>query len=161
VRIISGKVFFDILLLAAAGGGFAWARNMPTSSGIGSIGAADFPMVICGLAVVAMMGVLWQDLRAASDAEENEKSFGWASIIALGAMGAWLALYIFLFESLGFMITTFAFLVLGIVTCGWAFTAPPDGAAWQRLCIMAVVVAAVATGLALLVFSYGFGLIFP
>lgn len=159
MKVLSGRILFDIFLLTAAAFGLWQARSLPPARGISQIGAADFPTAVCALGIVAVLAVLVQDLRAGAAAPADR--LDWRTSAAVAAVAALLALYIALLEPLGFFAATSGFIFVTTLACAW-FLAPKDAApALRRTAVTAAIVAVAATGLSYLVFSIGFGLIFP
>ncbi|SES42581.1 Tripartite tricarboxylate transporter TctB family protein [Tranquillimonas rosea] len=165
MKVLSGRVVFDLVLLAGAVWGLVQARSLPAAFGPGQIGPGDFPAAVMIIAIVALLAVLWQDLRASREeprAEEGStERVGLAETFGVLATGVLLAGYIALLEPLGFLASTVAFLFLAVLSCTWFLDRPDSGAAWGRLLLSAAVLAVAGTGLSYVVFTYGFGLIFP
>ncbi len=160
MKLLSGRVLFDIALLLAAAIGVQQAQMLPNAGGISQIGPGDFPTIVCGLGIVAILGVLIGDLRK-TDADDRIQPLSWQQVISAIAICALLAAYIVMMNILGFIISTTLFLFAATATCAWAMGV---GALREKKLRFLVFVAAFSTISALFVyfsFSYGFGLIFP
>lgn len=159
MKTLNGRIAFDIFLLAAAGFGLWRSTLLPQGGGISLIGPADFPAAICALAIVALFGVLIQDLRAVKTAAGATR-LGSRQIAAVATIVALLALYILLLQPLGFVVSTIGFLFAAILTAAW-FLKDETGFDLGRSVLIAAATAVTATLTTVVVFSYGFGLYFP
>lgn len=156
---LSGKILFDLVLLTAAAAGCFEASRM---TGFGQIGPGGFPMVIMGAGAGLMMLILFDDLRQArraADGRAEPISFKQGAGMTLFIL--LLALYIALFEPLGFLGTTGAFLFVATLLSSWLLDPPLTRAAWRRTAAGAALFSAVTTIATYLAFTVGFGLVFP
>ncbi len=162
MRLLSGRIVFDLALLAGAAWGLWQSQSLPPGYGGGDIGPGDFPRAVLVLGVVALLAVLRQDvsaaLRRAHDVDTPPHLQGTFAALLISAL---LIAYVLLLEPLGFLAATGAFLFFGFLACSRFLDPPNSVAAWRRTLLGAALVAAVATGLSFFVFTYGFGLIFP
>ena len=161
MRLISGRVVFDLVLLATVAWGLVEARSLPEAFGPGQIGAGAFPGGVMILALVFLVPVLLGDLRALRDPDDGTNAIGIAAALGVVSTCVLLVGYIVLLEPLGFLISTTLFLFLAVLSCSWFLDRPADAGGWGRLGVTALVLALVGSGLTYLVFTYGFGLIFP
>lgn len=161
MRLISGRVVFDLLLLATMAWGLMEATSLPEAFGPGQIGPGDFPAGVMILAILFLLPVLLSDLRALRDPTDGKQHIGMAATLGVVATCALLVGYILLLEPLGFLASTTLFLFLAVLSCSWFIDRPVDAAGWRQLSISALVLALAGSGLTYLVFTYGFGLIFP
>ncbi|WP_353476068.1 tripartite tricarboxylate transporter TctB family protein (plasmid) [Salipiger sp. H15] len=162
MRLLSGRILFDLVLLAGAAWGLWQAQLLPPAFGGGDIGPADFPRAVLILGLLALLEVLRQDLRGAlrgTDAQAGPPHL--PGILAALTVGGLLVLYVLLLEPLGFLPATAAFLMCCILTCSRFLERPEGRAGWGRVLLGAAVTSVLATGLSYAVFTYGFGLIFP
>ena len=160
MTVLSGRIIFDIALLMLAALGLWQSRTLPTGGGISAVGPADFPTAVCALGIVAMLAVLVQDIRARTVTADDER-MGWRQVGAVIGVAMLLALYVGLLEPLGFFAATGGFLAVAVTGCAYALAPAGSPPPLKRIALIALVVAAVATVLTYLVFSRGFGLVFP
>lgn len=160
MKVLSGRVIFDLVLLALAGFGFSSALALPKARGISVIGPADFPAVVCALGVLSMLVILVQDARREMAGATDERLTR-LQLLAVAIIAVLLAVYIAVLNFVGFVLATVGFLFLSILVC--AIVLAPEGAQslTRRLAVNAAVVSVIATGASFAVFSYGFGLVFP
>ncbi|SNY90301.1 Tripartite tricarboxylate transporter TctB family protein [Cohaesibacter sp. ES.047] len=160
MKLLSGRVLFDIALLLAAAIGVRQAQMLPNAGGISQIGPGDFPTMVCGLGIIAILGVLIGDLRK-SDADDRIQPLGGQQITSAIAICALLASYIVLMNILGFIISTTLFLFFATVTCAWAMGIEAIRKKLARFLAIVAAFSAMSAMLVYFTFSYGFGLIFP
>ena len=159
MKFLSGRILFDVFLLAAAAFGLWQAQSLPPARGISPIGAADFPAAVCAIGIVAVLAVLGQDLCDNSD--DAAGRLDWRATGALVTVAALLAVYIAALEPLGFFAATAGFIFATTLACAWFLAPQVDGPGLRRTAVTAAIVAVTATALSYLIFSTGFGLIFP
>ncbi len=161
MRLISGRVVFDLALLAMMTWGLMEATSLPAAFGPGQIGPGGFPSGVLVLAILCLLPVLLSDLRAVRAPKHGTDMIGMAETLGVIATCALLAGYIMLLDQLGFLVSTSIFLFLAVLSCSWFLDRPADAAGWRRLSISALILALAGSGLTYAVFTYGFGLIFP
>lgn len=164
MKLVSGRVVFDLVLLAGAAWGLIQARALPAAFGPGQIGPGDFPSAVIVIAIIAILAVLFQDLRTLRQDQEPKKGetrIGLSESLGISSIAILLVAYIAVLEALGFLVATTVFLFLTLLACTWFLDRPQGAAAWRRLLIVAAVIAIAGSGLSFAVFTYGFGLIFP
>ncbi|KMK68967.1 tripartite tricarboxylate transporter TctB family protein [Puniceibacterium sp. IMCC21224] len=161
MRLISGRIVFDLVLLATMAWGLMEAISLPEAFGPGQVGPGDFPAGVMILAILFLLAVLLNDLRALRDPSDGTDNIGMAETLGVTATCALLLGYIVLLEPLGFLASTMIFLFVAVLSCSWLIDRPADAAGWRRLSVSALVLALAGSGLTYAVFTYGFGLIFP
>lgn len=156
---ISGRIAFNIFLLAIASAGVVKARQLPD---FGQIGPGDFPMWIAGLGVIVLLCILLQDVRQlVNDNVVNETTVTRFQALGLGLIVLMLAAYITGLEWLGFLPSTGIFLFLAAIVSTWMLDPPKQTQEWHRLAAFSALYAAIATGASYYAFTKGFGLVFP
>ncbi|MCA8883815.1 MAG: tripartite tricarboxylate transporter TctB family protein [Rhodobacteraceae bacterium] len=160
MKYLSGRLAFDITLLALAGYGFSSSLALPRSGGISVIGPADCPAVVSALAVICMLVILVQDARRELAGSSDERLSG-RQLLAVAAIAALLAVYVAILDTVGFLAATVVFLFLAILACAAFLTPVGKQMISRRLLLNAAAVSVVATGASYAVFSFGFGLVFP
>lgn len=159
---LSGRILFDLVLLAGAAWGLWQAQLLPEGFGGGSIGPGDFPTAVLLLGVAALLEVLRQDVMAVKRGlTEQSAPAHLKGGIATVAVAALLVAYVVMLEPLGYLVATSGFLLCCILTCAYFLDPPQAREGWTRILVQAPVVAVLTTALSYVVFTYGFGLIFP
>ncbi|MCA0851396.1 tripartite tricarboxylate transporter TctB family protein [Salipiger thiooxidans] len=161
MKLFSGRIAFDTLMLAASAYGLWLSTKLPSGGGISGIGPSDFPMAICALATLSMLVILGQDLRHEMVAGDVTERMTVRQILGVCGVAALLALYLFCLEPLGFIAATMGFLFFCAMSTGWLLTPSDESFALTRTAVISALVAVVATLATFFSFSYGFGLIFP
>lgn len=111
---ISGRVLFDLVLLAAATVGAFQAHGLPT---MGQIGPSGFPITIMGLGMLVVLVILFDDLRHSGDRFVAAKAISLLQAVGMALIILLLAGYIGMLEVVGFFFATVGFLFLATLLC--------------------------------------------
>ncbi|MAC32480.1 tripartite tricarboxylate transporter TctB family protein [Thalassospira xiamenensis] len=161
MRLLPGRLLFDLILLISAVCGFWLSSNLPSASGISSIGAGDFPKYVCVAGIIIAMAIVIQDIRMIKAEVVESRPLTVQKILSVAAITALFAAYIALLETLGFIVSTTGFLAIATIACAYFIKRPSSKAEWQKLIVWAAFISVVTSVTTYLAFSYGFGLIFP
>jgi|GEM_PF-5815235 len=160
-RLVSGRIFFDLFLLAAAGLGTAQSLGLPPSHSPSQVSAGFFPSVVLGIGCIVMLAVLWQDIRSAVRSQAAKSAMNRKAAACFGLILVLLLVYVSALEAVGFLIGTIVFLTLGSFACGSLLPTAEASPSLARLALASFAIAAATTLLTYFAFTEGFGLIFP
>lgn len=161
MRLLPGRLLFDLVLLVSAVSGFWLSSNLPAASGISSIGAGDFPKYVCVAGIIIAIAIIIQDIRMIKAQVVETRPLTMQKVLSVVVITALFAAYIALLEVLGFLVSTTGFLAITTIVCACFIKRPASKAEWRKLIFLAAVISAVTSVTTYLAFSYGFGLIFP
>jgi len=162
MKVLPGRLIFDLVLLAILGWGIAQAYALPSTPTPGQLGAGSFPITIMLIAVPFMLVVLVQDVLALTHGvDSSDGGLTAVQLLGIAVVTILLTGYVALFERLGFLISTVTFLFLAMLACTHFLVPAPEERAWGRLILGSLAYAVAATAASFFVFSLGFGLTFP
>lgn len=160
---MSGRILFNLMLLACSAWGYIAASALPAAYSPGQIGPGFFPSTVAGLGVLVMLAILIGDLRSARalnasvpDRIDKKSSIGAVTIVVL------LIGYIQMIEPFGFRIATAIFLFLAILVCHVILESDQTPPIFPlRFVGIAALIASAITLVTYAIFTYGFGLNLP
>ena len=160
-RLVSGRILFDLFLLAGAGVGITQSLALPPSHSPSQVSAGFFPSVVLGIGCIVILAVLWQDIRAAVRSQASKPVVSRKAAICFGLILVLLLVYVAALETVGFLAGTIVFLSLSSFACGSLLPTAGEPPSLARLALGSLVIAVATTVLTYFAFTKGFGLIFP
>lgn len=149
------QALFALFLLVLNAGYFAEALTLPLPFAMGEPGPAFLPLVLSVVLFIAAGQILWAELRGTGEAEAEGAPVGGFAVKPI-AIAVLTAVYIVLFESIGYWLSTYLYSFAVAALFETETTSRP-----VRIIIVAAIIAAAATAAGWLFFVTLFDLYLP